>query len=174
VRYWTGIDGEERQIELLDSPEGLIARIGDREVRVDLRRVGGRSWYSLLVDGRSHDLVISENGSSGTLDVSVGPYRYSVEVEDARTRAAKQATGATTAVAGPERIAAVMPGIVRSVSVRPGDRIAKGEPLLILEAMKMQNEIRAPRDAVVESVHVEANTVVAKGAPLVTLAAPVG
>jgi biotin carboxyl carrier protein len=169
LRYWTGIDGEERHIEVADAADGLRARIGDREVRVDLHRVGTRTWYSLLVDGRSHDLVISENGSA--LSVSVGPHTYRVEVEDARTRAAKQATGAGTAAAGPEKVSAVMPGIVRSVGVAPGDRVTKGTSLLILEAMKMQNEIRAPRDAVVEAVHVDADTVVSKGDALVTLAA---
>ena len=72
---------------------------------------------------------------------------------------------------GPEVVTSVMPGIVRSVLVEPGRAVVKGEPLLILEAMKMQNEIRAPRDAVVETVHVAGDTVVAKGDSLVTLAA---
>jgi glutaconyl-CoA decarboxylase len=84
-------------------------------------------------------------------------------------RAAREATGAAGGPDGPEVVSSVMPGIVRSVSVEPGQTVEKGQPLLILEAMKMQNEIRAPRDAVVEKVHVGADTVVAKGDALVTL-----
>jgi biotin carboxyl carrier protein len=170
LRYYTGVEGAERFVEVDGEPDELRVRLGEREVRVDLQSVSGRSWYSLLVDGKSHDVVVSENGTA--LNVTVGPHTYQVEVEDERIRAARKATGAGGGAGGAEKMGAVMPGIVREVSVRPGDAIVKGQPLLILEAMKMQNEIRAPRDGVVEAVHVTADTVVAKGDPLVTLAAP--
>jgi biotin carboxyl carrier protein len=169
VRYWTEVEGEERHIEVDGDGSDVRARIGDRDVRVDLRRVRGRSSYSLLVDGRSHDVYVSENCEA--VHVSVGPYTYRVAVEDARVRAARQATGRDKASSGPETVTSVMPGIVREVLVEPGQQVARGQALLILEAMKMQNEIRATRDAVVASVHVASDTVVAKGDALATLAA---
>ncbi len=169
MKYFTGIEGDERLIEIEDGPDGLTARIGEKSFVVDLTRVRGQSWYSLLVDGKSHDLHVRENGQA--VSVSVGPYSYRVEVEDERMRAAREATGAAGGASGPEVVASVMPGIVRSVAVEAGGEVKKGDPLLILEAMKMQNEIRSPRDAIVEKVHVGADTVVAKGDALVTLAA---
>jgi biotin carboxyl carrier protein len=169
VRYWTQVEGEERHIEVDGDPGDFRARIGDRDVRVDLQIVEGRSSYSLLVDGRSHDVYVSENCEA--VHVSVGPHTYRVEVEDARVRAARQATGRDVGASGPETVASVMPGIVREVLVEPGQQVTKGQAMLILEAMKMQNEIRASRDAVVQDVHVASDTVVAKGDALVTLAA---
>ena len=62
-----------------------------------------------------------------------------------------------------------MPGIVREVRVAPGDPVAAGDALLILEAMKMENEIRAALDGVVKTVHVAGDQTVNKGDPLVTL-----
>ncbi len=169
MRYWTAVEGEERHIEVDGDPERFRARIGERSVRVDLQRVQGRSSYSLIVDGRSHDVYVSENCEA--VHVSVGPHTYRVEVEDARVRAARQATGRDTDSSGPETLASTMPGIVREVLVEPGHQVVKGQALLILEAMKMQNEIRASRDATVQDVHVISDTVVAKGDALVTLAA---
>ena len=64
---------------------------------------------------------------------------------------------------------AVMPGIVREVLVRPGDAVHRGTPLLILEAMKMQNEVRAEVDGVVDVVHARAGNAVAKGDLLLSL-----
>ena len=64
----------------------------------------------------------------------------------------------------------VMPGVVKEVRVKAGDRVAAHAPLLVLEAMKMENEVRADRDATVTKVHVSPGQAVEKGAPLVTLA----
>ncbi|MFV1959930.1 MAG: acetyl-CoA carboxylase biotin carboxyl carrier protein subunit [Planctomycetota bacterium] len=67
-----------------------------------------------------------------------------------------------------------MPGVVKEVRVAPGDPVRQGEALLILEAMKMENEIRAPRDGVVKTVAVTAGAPVEKGALLLTLDSPQG
>ena len=92
MKYFTGIDGDEKLIEIQDGPNGMTARIGDRTLAVDLTRVRGRTGYSMIVDGRSHDLHVHENGEA--VAVSVGPYAYQVRVEDERMRAAREATGA--------------------------------------------------------------------------------
>jgi len=69
----------------------------------------------------------------------------------------------------PHTVACVIPGVIRSVAVRKGARVRAGEPLVVLEAMKMQNDIVAPRDAVVRAVRVAPGETVAKGAVLVEL-----
>jgi len=69
----------------------------------------------------------------------------------------------------PHIVACVIPGVIRSVAVKKGSRVRAGEPLVVLEAMKMQNDIVAPRDAVVRTVRVAPGETVPKGAILVEL-----
>ncbi|MBI4879242.1 MAG: hypothetical protein HY812_06230 [Planctomycetes bacterium] len=95
---------------------------------------------------------------------------YQVEVEDERERIGR-AIGSGGASGGGV-VESVMPGIVRRVEVAPGSRVKTGDRLLILEAMKMENEICAEMDGVVEKVHVADGQTVEGGAPLVTLQAP--
>ena len=64
-----------------------------------------------------------------------------------------------------------MPGLVRLVSVKPGQAVVKGEALAVTEAMKMEHTIRAPRDGTIESVHIEAGQQIQEGAMLVSLVA---
>ena len=70
----------------------------------------------------------------------------------------------------PGQVTARIPGLIQRVEVRPGQRVRRGEALLVLEAMKMANEIGAPRDGVVRAVHVSSGEMVAKGQLLVELA----
>lgn len=86
-------------------------------------------------------------------------------------RAVPAAPGAPVARAGSDVLAAPLPGVVLEVRVAPGAIVARGDPLLVLEAMKMRNTIRAPRDAVVAQVAVEPGQPVAPGDPLVRLGA---
>ncbi len=69
----------------------------------------------------------------------------------------------------PNVIKCVIPGLIQKVYVRPGQKVKRGEPLCILEAMKMQNDIVAPFDARVKAIHVEAGRMVAKGEGLMEL-----
>ncbi len=79
------------------------------------------------------------------------------------------ASGAAPAVRGADVLAAPLPGVVLEVHVAPGAVVGRGDPLLVIEAMKMRNTIRAPRDAVVAEVVVEAGQPVGPGDPLVRL-----
>ena len=92
-----------------------------------------------------------------------------VPIEDERGRLARQATGGKAAGGGDAEITSVMPGVVKEVLVAADEPVEAGQPLLILEAMKMENEIRAPRQGVVGAIHVEAGQAVEKGAALVSL-----
>ena len=91
-------------------------------------------------------------------------------IEKGKSDGARLATGGSRAGSSDAEIKSVMPGVVKEVLVTAEQPVESGQALLILEAMKMQNEIRAPGAGVVESVAVAADTVVAKGDVLVTLA----
>jgi pyruvate carboxylase subunit B len=100
--------------------------------------------------------------------------RIEVEAVDERTRQIQALTGRKPGGPAGGVVRAPMPGLVVRVEVAEGQRIAAGAALVVVEAMKMENELRATRPGVVAKVHVAAGTAVEKGAPLVTFAATDG
>jgi biotin carboxyl carrier protein len=109
---------------------------------------------------------------STQVEVVVAGWRFEVEVEDGRSadlRARVTADRTSAAHHGPTAVRAIIPGRVVSVAVTPGDTVAAGQRLLAVEAMKMENELRAPRDGVVERVEVSVGQTVDLGDSLVVI-----
>jgi pyruvate carboxylase len=109
---------------------------------------------------------------STMVEVVVAGWRFEVEVEDARFAALREkATAGRTSATdhGPTAVRAIIPGRVVSVAVTAGDTVAAGQRLLAVEAMKMENELRAPRDGVVERVEVSVGQTVELGDSLVVI-----
>ena len=102
-------------------------------------------------------------------NITVNGTAYDVEVNEVKGAAPAAAPKAAPVPAGAETVKAPMPGKILSVAVSAGQAVKKGETLLILEAMKMQNEIAAPHDAVVSEVRVAANQTVSTGDDMVVL-----
>ena len=108
-----------------------------------------------------------------TIEVVVGGWRFELEVEDARRAALRErATRARVhgSGSGPLEVRAMIPGRVAAVTVAVGDAVTAGQTLLVVEAMKMQNELRAPRDGIVERVTVGDGATIDLGDILVVLA----
>ncbi|HET7701906.1 MAG TPA: biotin/lipoyl-containing protein [Candidatus Limnocylindrales bacterium] len=115
-----------------------------------------------------------ERGWSGalTVEVVVDGWRFELEVEDAgRAELRQRATRAREAdtASGPTEIRAIIPGRVAAVRVTAGDAVEAGASLLVVEAMKMQNELRAPRDGIVERVVIGEGETIENGDLLVVL-----
>jgi 3-methylcrotonyl-CoA carboxylase alpha subunit len=121
----------------------------------------------LLHAGRSY--ALSLDGDENQVAMTLAGHFYDVRLEDERERAAHAAESATRPTNG--LVTSIMPGIVVEILVAPGQTIEKGAPLLILSAMKMQNEIAAPVGGTVQTVHVATGQAVAAGAKLVTIKA---
>ena len=127
------------------------------------------------------DIHILEEFKMKKFNVTVNGTAYDVEVNEVKGAAPAAAPKAAPAPApapaaaaapvpaGAETVKAPMPGKILSVAVSAGQAVKKGETLLILEAMKMQNEIAAPHDAVVSEVRVAANQTVSTGDDMVVL-----
>ena len=167
MNYHVSINGESYEVALTERDDRLYARLNGREIPVDFRRVRGQAAWSLLAGNSSYPLSF-ESRPDG-LSVTVEGESYLFRVEDDRTRAARKVSRRGGSRDQSKVILSVMPGIVRDIRVSPGDEVAAGDALLILEAMKMENEIRSVLDGVVKTVHVSANATVNKGDPLVTL-----
>jgi pyruvate carboxylase subunit B len=109
---------------------------------------------------------------STPVEVVIAGWRFELEVQDARLadlRARATADRTSAAHHGPTAVRAIIPGRVVSVAVTPGETVAAGQRLLAVEAMKMENELRAPRDGVVERVEVGVGQTVELGDPLVVI-----
>ncbi len=166
MKFVVTLDGETTTVELVDR-EGRTYVVTDRgEVPAELARVRNGAW-SLLLGGRSLTVVASHGEGESSLTIGAETWRASVL--DEREAQAADAAGARQSRRGGGVQRAVMPGIVREVLVAAGGEVARGTPLLILEAMKMQNEVRADAPGRVTNVHVAPGTAVKKGDPLVTL-----
>jgi biotin carboxyl carrier protein len=141
-------------------------RVGEREHEVDARALGP-FVQSLVVDGESHETAVFRAGD-GVWTVGWAGRTARVELVDPLTHLAEQAHG-PGGRAGKQVVSAYMPGRVVHVAVEAGATVAPGTPLVVLEAMKMQNEIQAERAGVVRKVHVAPGQAVEGGDPLIEL-----
>ena len=135
----------------------------------DLVRIGpGR--FSVLINGESHSvLVLKEDREARTVRLRIGARTCTVRIEEEQDRLLS-ALGVNRAAQKAGDLKAPMPGLVLNVLVKPGDRVKKNEPVLVLEAMKMENVIKAHADAEVKAVLAEKGRAVEKGQPLIQFA----
>ncbi len=167
LRYYVTVAGRERAVEVRQTKAGLEVLVDGVPHPADVASVEGTGLYSLIVDGNSHAYALRFEDGEAVL--SFHDHDVALRIEDERTRLARLATGTKRGGQGPAEVRSVMPGVVKEVRVAEGARVEAGEPLLILEAMKMENEIRAPRAGTVRRLHVGPGQAVEKGAALVRL-----
>ena len=165
MRYFVDIGDRTYQVDL--GPDGAFVD-GDR-VESDLAHVVGTDVRHLLLDGRSYRLV-ARRENDGTWDMHLRGRRLRARAVDERTRAIQELTGAGARPTGPRPVRAPMPGVVVKVEVAVGDRVEEGQGIVIVEAMKMENELRAEGAAIVKTIHVSAGDVVEKDDVLIELA----
>ncbi len=131
--------------------------------------LGGRSWA--VAAHVEDDGEGTEPGAARVTLHTMGE-RLEAEVVDERTREVAALAGRGAPTAGGGEVVAPMPGLVVRIEVEVGQEVHAGAGLVVVEAMKMENELRASRPGVVRAVHVEVGEAVEKGASLVTLEAP--
>jgi biotin carboxyl carrier protein len=167
VKYFVSVSGNTHEVELRERLGVTEVSVNGAVMDLSYEEVDDGGQVVLMHAGRSY--AISIEGDERTVTATLAGHLYGMQLEDERERAAHLAESARATGGGP--VAAVMPGVVARLLVAEGDAVVAGQPLLILEAMKMQNEIDAPGDGVVEALHVAAGTAVAAGDKLVTLRA---
>jgi pyruvate carboxylase subunit B len=165
MKYHVTIRGRSYEVDL----EGSHVAVDGERLEAHVAAVPGTPLHHLLLAGRSWTVAVQHLGALRWAMGAVGE-RFEVEAVDERTREIQALTARGRAAGGGSVVKAPMPGLVVRVEVAAGQRVELGAGLVIVEAMKMENELRAPRPGVVETVHVAAGQAVEKGAPLVTLA----
>jgi len=165
MKYAVTVEGRPVALEVLGNGGAVRVRAGGVEREAEIRRLRGDGAWTLRLGDRTWCVVVRRGPEGET--VTVGGREFRVEVEDEREAAAHAVRPAKQD--GPRVIRSVMPGVVRHVAVAPGAAVAAKETLVVLEAMKMQNEVRADAAGTVAKVHVAPGATVARGDPLVTL-----
>jgi len=164
MKYHTQVEDIAYEIEIED--DGSITVDGE-PVNADLLQVGPLGLYSLLIDNNSTELVVEEDRFG--YRVMLGGRTFDVKVADERQlRLSGERTGFATA-SGDLTIRAPIPGLVVRVLVNEGEELQANQPVLILEAMKMENELRAPREGVVKEIKIKAGESVDQGAELIII-----
>ena len=166
MKLEASINGELRRLQL-EAPEQTTSVIrfamDSIEQVADIVEVEP-GVYSVVVSGRSYEVRVQD--ATEGYSVAVGGRNYEVVIRDPRRRSRRD--GAWQA-AGPRAIRAPMPGKIVRVKVAVGDTVEEGDGLIVVEAMKMQNELKAPKDGTVSAVEVEEGDSVAAGAVLVVV-----
>jgi biotin carboxyl carrier protein len=162
------VNGVKQQIEILVPAPGCRFRLGrdpERSADVATPEAG---VYSVLLDGRSYDARVER--TIGHLIVSVHGHRFEIEVRDPRRWSPNAASRRGGDI---ETVRAPMPGKVVRVLVAPGDTVEAGQGLMVVEAMKMQNEMKASRSGRVLAVAAKEGATVTAGEVLATIGSPV-
>lgn len=157
-----------RVLEIARDAEGFV--VDGRRVEASLRHEPGSAELHLLLDGEPLVLGLDGHSAAGWRVVHQGAL-HEVRVEDERTRELRSRAPAPQRAGGSALLKAPMPGLVVRVAVHEGEVVAAGAGVLVLEAMKMENELKAPRAGVVKRLRVAPGETVEKGAVLLELAA---
>jgi biotin carboxyl carrier protein len=157
--------GEEFPIEVERHGSGYRVRIGDRWLYADLTNAGPYLRSLRLEDGTQLSLIHEREGN--THQISLADATIHVDITDPLSLKRK---GREDEMGQGGMVKALMPGRIARVMVSPGDSVKKGAGLLVLEAMKMENEIQSPADGRVHSVLVQPGQTVESGAELVHIA----
>jgi biotin carboxyl carrier protein len=164
MRYFVSLSGHEIPVDVAALPDGRWdVRVEGRSVAVDVAQTG--SALSLLIEGRVVDLDLA--GAPPTFAFAATGTRGEASIETDRARAERSQRGA--ARSAESAVVAPMPGRIVRVLVAEGERVTMGTALVVVEAMKMENELRAGHDATVRRVLVAAGATVEAGARLVEL-----
>lgn len=167
AKYFAEVDGYEgdREVEILSHDGDIFCvRIDDKEYTVDYAEMADK-LFSFIINNVSYGVEISRNDN--IYDIFRGPDFFRVEVLDEMKKYMKERV--TKQLQGRQVINTQMPGLILKVFVEPGQEVKKGDPLLILVAMKMENEIKAPKDGVVQDIFVKPEQVVASGDKLIII-----
>jgi biotin carboxyl carrier protein len=167
MKYFVDVGGREIAVEV----DGDRVSVDGRTYHVALQPVNGTPLRQLLVDGRPRLLAVQPVARGRWLFGATGE-RREVEVVDERTRHIRSLTAQTAATTGGGVLKAPMPGLVVRIQVEPGAAVQPGSGVLVLEAMKMENELRAAAPGIVRAVRVQPGQAVEKGQVLVEFDAP--
>jgi hypothetical protein len=183
VRYEIEVNGRLRQVTVQRTDDGFGVIVDGREYALDVARVSDHALSMLLrpgeqgrsrsrnepgigPNGRSYEVSFSPDPVTGGFQVRVGEALIPVSMNGRRRWGQREDGGAAS---GPQRIVAPMPGRISRVLVRKGEAVRARQPVVVIEAMKMENELRALGDGTLAEIHVQDGQSVDAGALLAVI-----
>jgi biotin carboxyl carrier protein len=145
--YDVTIDGKDFRLELERKESGWQCRLDGRNIEMNAV-LARRDVLSILIDGKAYEIKREQTASDTHL--WVGSVRYLAELRDPRSLRGRKGTGADDK--GPKKILAPMPGKVVRMLVNQGQPVEAGQSILVVEAMKMQNEIKSPKKGTLQKI----------------------
>jgi len=169
VQYEVEVRGRVRQVTVHRAGDTFDVSVDGRSWRVDAVRVGTRNMSLIIESGlpraASYDVGFAPDAATGLLYVRVGTTQVAVAFNGRRRRHDEAAHDGE----GPQRIVAPMPGKIIRVGVKPGEAVRARQTVVVIEAMKMENELKAGRDGTVGELHAREGASVDAGALLVVI-----
>ena len=169
MQYEIEVNGKSRQVAVHRVDGGFVVTIDGREWTVDASRIGTHMW-SLLIGGgtKSAEVTLVPEATAGVLGARVGDTALSVVV-NGRRRWGRTDERGPSAATGPERVLAPMPGKIVRVLVKTGEAVTARQPVVVIEAMKMENELRASAAGTIAELHARDGQSVEAGALLAVI-----
>lgn len=162
--YYAEIEDVEYQIEILSDNQVVI---NGQPHEFDFQALRQHLSYSLLIGGNSFEINIYQD--NGNWEVLLRGRRFSVKVEDERERRLRMAAGQVSKQKGEILLQAPMPGLVIEIPIKVGQEVDQGDVLVILESMKMQNELTAPKAGRITRIQAKVNDIVERKQVLLVL-----
>jgi biotin carboxyl carrier protein len=159
MTYDVVVDGKTHRLELTKGEQTWTCKIDDERMEVDAA-LTARDVLSVLVGGKACEIK-RERSLQGELHMVIGSARYAVDVQDPRSLRTRR--GAAGSEAGPQKITAPMPGKIVRILVSEKDEVKAGQGVIVMEAMKMQNEMKSPKDGRVKKILVAEGSTVNPG-----------
>ncbi len=165
MKYIASVGGQDFTVEI--DTAGQVTVNGMRR-HVDLQAVADGGLYSLIVDGQPFEMFVEHSEGQYVLEMNGG--LFEVQVQDEQARRLTHSRPKACATQKEMAVKAPMPGVVIAALVQAGQKVLAGDPLVILESMKMQNKFRAPQTGVVQSVPVTPGDTIERGATMAIIA----
>jgi pyruvate carboxylase subunit B len=165
VKYIVDVNGERLTVDLT----GDVANVDGTTVEAHATEVEGTPLRVIRIGTEVHRAVVRKGESRGRYTIWLDGFRYEVEALDERTRTIRDLSAASKVASGPAPLIAPMPGLIVRVMVEVGQAVHAGQGLVVMEAMKMENELRAGAAGTVKRVGAQPGTAVEKGTVLVEL-----
>lgn len=167
-KYLVSLGDVAREVEVVKEGDCLLARMEAGRHHLRLEALGPPGHFRLLVDNRAYEVLAERH--NGGFNLLIGARLYAVTLETEKARRRSYARGFPLSAGGANgTVVSPMMGAVVKVIVQPGQQVEVGDVLLIIEAMKMHNEIRAQQTGTVEAVYVQPGQRVPQGTTLLVL-----
>lgn len=167
MKYYVRVGNQELVVDL--ARDGV--HFEDESLSAHVEDVSGTPVHMVTIGTEVHRVLVKRDRErgKGCYALWVGGYRFDVEALDERAKVIRELSGDKDKASGPAPINAPMPGLIVRVNVQVGDEVHAGQGVVVMEAMKMENELRSPSAGRVKAIHAQPGTAVEKGTRLVEL-----